>query len=129
MSTKAESDIVAKRTGDDLPQLDSPDTPLRFSEKKRLEWTGKTCKCMSPRTANRRSLTREDLAPLTTVGNLVSFFFLTRILRHSFHAQPFRRLCVEYGADITCGESRSHLHLTTRNRAQIRFQWAWLHPS
>ena len=29
--------------GVDEPQTDTPDTPMRFAEKKRLHWTGKTC--------------------------------------------------------------------------------------
>lgn len=38
--------IVETRTGElngPLSQVDSPDVPVRFWEKKRLHWTGKTC--------------------------------------------------------------------------------------
>ena len=35
---------VVQRTGDESSQVDNPDVPLRFEEKKRLDWAGKTCK-------------------------------------------------------------------------------------
>jgi tRNA-dihydrouridine synthase 3 len=41
------TNIISKRTGDPSPimsQADTPDAPPRFSEKKRLHWSGKTCK-------------------------------------------------------------------------------------
>jgi tRNA-dihydrouridine synthase 3 len=36
--------VVEKRTGDLSFQQDTPDARVRFSEKKRLHWAGKTCK-------------------------------------------------------------------------------------
>ena len=38
--------ILETRTGElngPLSQVDTPDVPVRFFEKKRLQWTGKTC--------------------------------------------------------------------------------------
>lgn len=40
-------EIVLKQTGDILDQNDTSDVPIRFSEKKRLHWTGKTCEISS----------------------------------------------------------------------------------
>ncbi|KAF9045905.1 zinc finger dihydrouridine synthase [Hymenopellis radicata] len=55
MDVDSTESTVEKRTGEASPsaQIDTPDVPGRFNEKKRLHWSGKTY-----------------LAPLTTVGNL-----------------------------------------------------------
>ena len=37
---------VIKQTGGTSDQNDTPDVPMRFSEKKRLPWTGKTCEIL-----------------------------------------------------------------------------------
>jgi hypothetical protein len=68
-------ELIQKRIGGTAEHPDVDDVPIRFLEKKRLHWAGKTCECHSPRcpwaTCNLLPL---DLAPLTTVGNLVSAF-------------------------------------------------------
>lgn len=35
--------VIEKRTGDSTSHQDAPDTQVRFAEKKRLHWAGKTC--------------------------------------------------------------------------------------
>jgi tRNA-dihydrouridine synthase 3 len=52
-------------------QVDTPDVPIRFQEKKRLNWSNKTCMHMSWPPWVLQLILLTDLAPLTTVGNLV----------------------------------------------------------
>jgi tRNA-dihydrouridine synthase 3 len=53
-------------------QADLPDVPYRFSEKRRLNWSNKTC-MWSPFALQLEIIKYHlDLGPLTTVGNLVS---------------------------------------------------------
>ncbi len=55
-------------------QADLPDVPFRFSEKRRLNWSNKTCMSSHSDTSarDRDNKYHLDLGPLTTVGNLVS---------------------------------------------------------
>jgi tRNA-dihydrouridine synthase 3 len=53
-------------------QADLPDVPFRFSEKRRLNWSNKTCMWSGSDTQARDNKYHLDLGPLTTVGNLVS---------------------------------------------------------
>ena len=73
-------ETIQKRTGSMLiDEDDVSDVPPRFAEKKRLHWTGKTCG-LSPVSFLQGSLLGGiDLAPLTTVGNLVRLVLENRI--------------------------------------------------
>jgi tRNA-dihydrouridine synthase 3 len=42
------TDQITRRTGENTSQNDTPDVPMRFAEKKRLDWAGKTCTCTLP---------------------------------------------------------------------------------
>jgi hypothetical protein len=58
--------------GETEAQKDTPDVPMRPQEKRRLNWTGKTCKPYGTRLVHLFTQAYPiDLAPLTTVGNLV----------------------------------------------------------
>jgi tRNA-dihydrouridine synthase 3 len=74
-------ELIAQRTGDAdvVAQVDTPDVPARFMEKKRLDWEGKTCKIVLACFTFLAHQCSLDLAPLTTVGNLVLYF--TDVLR------------------------------------------------
>lgn len=84
-------------------ESEAMDVPMRPEEKKRLNWENGLY-----------------LAPLTTVGNLVSGeihpYLPTRRWRGDVltcKLKPFRRLCVDYGATITCSEMALSQQLIT----------------
>jgi len=68
-------DTVKKQTGESASALeaqkDTPDVPTRFVEKKRLNWKEKTCMFAFLKSQRPKYSWNLDLAPLTTVGNLV----------------------------------------------------------
>ena len=102
-------------SGEAHAQADLPDVPFRFSEKRRLNWSNKTCMWSRTDTSARDNKCHLDLGPLTTVGNLVSATgWICPLAFSQPRYQPFRRLCVSFGADITCGESEYSFTPSTR---------------
>jgi len=66
-------ELIMTRTGNSHQLESTTDVPMRFREKKRLNWTGKTCESVF-QVFYEKTLSQEkplDLAPLTTVGNFV----------------------------------------------------------
>lgn len=88
-SSNAESDKIPEDTSCVKELADCPDA-VDTNETKRLGFS-LDYDVIKQRPSEKRHVDFRDklvLSPLTTVGNL-----------------PFRRICKEYGADITCGES------------------------
>jgi len=46
-ATTSAEEIITKRTADSGLTTDAPDATVRFAEKKRLHWQGKTCEILS----------------------------------------------------------------------------------
>lgn len=104
-------EIIEKRTGDPATptsQVDTPDVRVRFPEKKRLHWKGKTCALFLKPQSNLISHVRrrpcainDSRKPCT---QLLPYALPLSLFANDVF-QPFRRMCVDLGADITCGES------------------------